>query len=144
METSTEDTDTTTEVPLDDEWTLTSDDVCRLSGMTYRQLDYLTRAGIIQPQVMSSGPGTVRRWGHNQVRVLRMASVLRDHGATETTLRPAIQHAQEMSDEAWGARVVVTLDGRISTPLGADGNGWIVDLAHCRDSLEPWRVNFAA
>jgi hypothetical protein len=69
------------------------------------------------------------------VKLVRFAAVLREHGATDVTLRPAIAEAESLAPEAWGARVVVTLDGRITTPLGADANGWIVDLAHCREAL---------
>ena len=59
-------------------------------------------------------------------------------------MRPALANAQALSDEAWGARVLVTLDGRITTLLSADANGWMVDLALCRSEAEVGMILTAA
>ena len=55
--------------------------------------------------------------------------------ATQETIGPAVVELESMHDRAWGARVLVSLDGGIHTLLGDEANGWVVDLAHCRDLL---------
>ena len=52
---------------------LTSHEICRLAGCTYRQLDYWCRIGLISPVVEAEGSGTQRLWGAESV------SDIRDH-----------------------------------------------------------------
>src|SRR5690349_18281159 len=99
---------------------LGTNEILRLTGMTYRQLDHMDRSGVITPRLPASGSGSQRRWAPDQVRVLRFIQVLRTHGAAYETLRPAVREAEALTEQAWTARVLVTLEGRITTLLGAD------------------------
>lgn len=58
-----------------DDGLLSSSDVCRLAGITYRQLDLWTRKGLIEPEIPSPGSGYFRRW-HPRV-VYQVADLLR-------------------------------------------------------------------
>ena len=119
---------------------LNTAEVAAAAGVTIRQLDHLTREGVITPTVIAAGSGSSRRWAQRQVRVLRLIAVLRGHGASYSTLRNVVSSAEALDDGAWGARVLVTLDGRITTLLGADSNGWLIDLTLCREALPGTRV----
>lgn len=115
--------------------TLGMAEVASLTGMTYRQLDYLVRSGIMTPAQTASGPGSRARWDVSQLPVLRMVAVLREHGAKDETLRRAVVEAAGLGPEAWGARIVVTIDGRIMAPLASDANGWLLDFAQLADPI---------
>lgn len=111
---------------------LSTSQVCAATGLTYRQLDYWVRCGAIEPAVSrASGSGSVRRWAPEQLRQLRFAAVLTTHGAELATVRPALIASARIAEQAWDTRVLVTIDGRICTLLGADADGWVVDLAAC-------------
>ena len=114
---------------------LNSIEVARLAGVSYRQLDYLVREGVVEPRGHDGGTGNPRCWAPEQLPVLRFAAILREHGARKETIGPAVVELESMHDRAWGARVLVSLDGGIHTLLGDEANGWVVDLAHCRDLL---------
>lgn len=119
--------------------TLTTAQVAQAAGVSTRQLDYLVSAGVIDPAWIegTGGSGSRRRWAPEQVKVVRLAAVLRELGATDETLRPALAAIVTIPDErVWNARILVTVDGRLMTPLGADANGYLVDLARCRDYAE--------
>lgn len=48
---------------------LSSRQVCRLTGVSYRQLDYWQRVGLISASVSEArGSGTQRRWSEDDVR----------------------------------------------------------------------------
>ena len=50
---------------------LSTHQVCRLTGATYRQLDYWTRGGSIKPHQPAEGPGSARRWQRSQLPEVR-------------------------------------------------------------------------
>lgn len=47
-------------------------EVCALTGLTYRQLDYWVRLGLIDPVVPAEGSGTRRRFSPEQVSALQV------------------------------------------------------------------------
>lgn len=61
----------------------TSAEVCRLVGITYRQLDYWDRTGLLTPSVAPArGSGYGRRYDADDVLVLRVIGELRRIGVT--------------------------------------------------------------
>lgn len=77
--------------------TLTSTEVCRRAGITYRNLDYWTRRGFAHPLIDARGCGTQRRWTEDEADVIgRMA--------TWRSLGVALELAREMAER--GARIV--------------------------------------
>ncbi len=77
--------------------TLTSTQVCRAAGITYRNLDYWTRAGFAKPLVDARGCGSQRRWGADEVEILTRMATWRDAGCS-------LAMAREMAER--GARIV--------------------------------------
>lgn len=57
-------------------------EVCRLvRGVTYRQLDYWTRQGVLRPAVLgAAGPGSQRRWSAHDLVAIAAVARLRDLG----------------------------------------------------------------
>jgi MerR HTH family regulatory protein len=54
----------------------TTDEAARLSGCSYRQIDYWTRVGAITPSQEASGSGSRRAWDNEQVERLCMIATL--------------------------------------------------------------------
>ncbi len=54
---------------IDQPW-FSSREVCELSGLTYRQLDYWVRHQVIRPAIPAHGSGSTRRFSLRQVGVL--------------------------------------------------------------------------
>ena len=50
---------------------LTSVAVCRLTGLTYRQLDYRVRSGLLTPVVEAAGQGSARLWAPEVVDIIK-------------------------------------------------------------------------
>ena len=60
---------------INDEELLTSTQVCRLVGISYRQLDYWVRTGAVQsPGNMDLGSGHARRWTPEDLRRLKVVA----------------------------------------------------------------------
>lgn len=112
-------------------------DVAMLVGLSYRQLDFLVRSGVVDAISPAAGQGTVRLWDRGQLPMLRFVAVLRELGAVAETIRTAVENLGALDPAAWQARILVTSDGRIAPLLGADTDGYLVDLARCRDTLLP-------
>ena len=55
---------------MDDE-TFSTPDVARLTGATFRQIDYWSRKGYIVPVVAAAGSGSRRRWGADEVQRIK-------------------------------------------------------------------------
>lgn len=45
-----------------------------LAGCSYRQADYWTRIGLVEPTQPANGSGTARRWAEQDVRILHLVS----------------------------------------------------------------------
>lgn len=54
----------------------------RAAGVTFRQLDYWARLGVLNPEVGADGPGTQRLWSIQQVRIAALLGRLAARGAT--------------------------------------------------------------
>lgn len=63
------------------EYALTSTEVCRRTGLTYRRLDYWTRSGAIPRGLCTTelpGSGHPRRWTESAARALAAAAYVSD------------------------------------------------------------------
>ncbi len=66
----------------------TSKEVCRVIGVSYRQLDYWDSSGFIQPSVAKArGTGTARMYSFVDMVCLRTAKRLRDSGISLQKIR---------------------------------------------------------
>ena len=66
--------------------------VCSLVGITYRQLDYWARTGLIRPSVQSAqGSGTQRRYSFADIVQLKVVKRLLDAGMSLKKIRSAME-----------------------------------------------------
>jgi DNA-binding transcriptional MerR regulator len=73
---------------------------CAAAGITYRQLDYWARTGLVEPTVRpASGSGTQRLYSFRDVLVLKIVKRLLDTGVSLAQIRQAVQHLRDRGVE---------------------------------------------
>ncbi len=66
---------------------------CAAAGITYRQLDYWARTGLVEPSVRPAhGSGSQRLYGFRDILVLKVVKRLLDTGISLQQIRAAVQH----------------------------------------------------
>jgi DNA-binding transcriptional MerR regulator len=69
---------------------------CRATGVTYRQLDYWARTGLLEPTVRNpSGSGTQRLYSFRDILVLKIIKRLLDTGVSLQQIRVAVTQLRE-------------------------------------------------
>ena len=69
---------------------------CQAAGITYRQLDYWARTGLVEPTVRAaSGSGSQRLYGFRDILVLKVVKRLLDTGISLQQIRAAVQHLRD-------------------------------------------------
>ena len=64
---------------------------CSAAGITYRQLDYWARTGLVEPSVRpASGSGTQRLYSFRDILVLKVVKRLLDTGVSLQNIRSAV------------------------------------------------------
>ena len=84
---------------------------CTAAGITYRQLDYWARTGLVEPSVRpASGSGSQRLYGFRDILALKIVKRLLDTGISLQQIRTAVAylHEQGASDMA---QVTLMSDG---------------------------------
>jgi DNA-binding transcriptional MerR regulator len=84
---------------------------CAAAGITYRQLDYWARTGLVEPTVRAaSGSGSQRLYGFRDILVLKVVKRLLDTGISLQQIRAAVEYlrAQGTGDLA---QVTLMSDG---------------------------------
>lgn len=112
---------------------------CTLAGITYRQLDYWARTGLIVPSVADArGSGSNRLYSVTDLRIARVVKTLLDAGYSLTRIRRTVPALRQLAPEDWGgvlvltaSHVVVTSDpAEITRTLALEGSiALILDLA---------------
>jgi len=73
---------------------------CNAAGITYRQLDYWARTGLVEPSVRSAtGSGTQRLYGFRDILVLKVVKRLLDTGVSLQQIREAIKKLRDRGVE---------------------------------------------
>lgn len=68
----------------------------RAAGISYRQLDYWARTGLVEPTVRgASGSGTQRLYGFRDILVLKLVKRLLDTGISLQQIRAAVNQLRE-------------------------------------------------
>jgi DNA-binding transcriptional MerR regulator len=76
---------------LDEEAGYRGPTACKAAGITYRQLDYWARTGLVEPSVRpAGGSGTQRLYGFRDILVLKVVKRLLDTGVSLQQIRGAI------------------------------------------------------
>lgn len=84
---------------------------CAAAGITYRQLDYWARTGLVEPTVRGArGSGTQRLYGFRDILVLKIVKRLLDTGVSLQQIRTAVEHLRERGVEDL-AQITLMSDG---------------------------------
>ncbi|MGZ5368398.1 MerR family transcriptional regulator [Aeromicrobium sp.] len=84
---------------------------CSAAGITYRQLDYWARTGLVEPTVRSAGgSGTQRLYSFRDILLLKIIKRLLDAGVSLQQIRIAIEHLRQRGTEDL-TRVTLMSDG---------------------------------
>jgi DNA-binding transcriptional MerR regulator len=83
--------------------------VCKIVGITYRQLDHWDRTGLLRPSLAAArGSGTQRLYSYRDVVVLRIIKQLLDSGVTLQRARKAIDFFRDsVGDDLASANLVL-------------------------------------
>jgi DNA-binding transcriptional MerR regulator len=100
--------------------------VCSLVGITYRQLDYWARTGLLRPSLVdAAGSGSKRRYSYQDTLELKVIKQLLDAGVSLQSARRAIDCLRNyMGDNLPAANLVLSDAGSVL----AHSNGEIIDL----------------
>jgi len=84
---------------------------CSAAGITYRQLDYWARTGLIEPSVRAAhGSGSQRLYSFRDILVLKVVKRLLDTGISLQQIRAAVQHLRDRGTDDL-AQVTLMSDG---------------------------------
>lgn len=84
---------------------------CKAAGITYRQLDYWARTGLVEPSVRSAaGSGSQRLYSFQDILVLKVVKRLLDTGVSLQQIRVAVGHLRARGIEDL-ARITLMSDG---------------------------------
>ncbi len=96
---------------LDEEIGYRGPTACSAAGITYRQLDYWARTGLVQPSVRgAAGSGTQRLYGFRDILVLKVVKRLLDTGVSLQQIRGAIEVLRQRGVEDL-AQITLMSDG---------------------------------
>jgi len=99
---------------------------CNAAGITYRQLDYWARTGLVEPTVRSAtGSGTQRLYSFRDVLLLKIIKRLLDAGVSLQQIRSAVHHLRERGTDDL-TRVTLMSDG--ATVYECTSNEEVIDL----------------
>ncbi|MEO5833343.1 MAG: MerR family transcriptional regulator [Nakamurella sp.] len=99
---------------------------CQAAGITYRQLDYWARTGLVEPTVRTAtGSGTQRLYSFKDILVLKVVKRLLDTGVSLQNIRVAVEH---LRDRGIGDLAGITLFSDGTTVYECTSAEEIVDL----------------
>ncbi len=98
----------------------------RAAGISYRQLDYWARTGLVEPTVRgAAGSGSQRLYGFRDILVLKLVKGLLDTGISLQQIRTAVGHLRE-SGVTDLARTTLMSDG--ASVYLCTSNDEVIDL----------------
>jgi DNA-binding transcriptional MerR regulator len=84
---------------------------CSAAGITYRQLDYWARTGLVVPSIRSAkGSGSQRLYSFKDILVLKVVKRLLDTGVSLQNIRTAVDHLRKRGVDDL-ARITLLSDG---------------------------------
>jgi len=82
-------------------------EVCRIVGISYRQLDYWTRTGLVRPSVRDAkGSGTQRLYSFQDLALLKIIKKLLDTGVSLQQVRKAVGTLRALKAPEVGTTIV--------------------------------------
>ncbi len=99
---------------------------CSAAGITYRQLDYWARTGLVEPTVRGAkGSGSQRLYSFRDILILKVIKRLLDAGISLQQIRTAVQHLRARGTDDL-TRVTLMSDG--ASVYECTSNDEIIDL----------------
>ncbi len=99
---------------------------CHAAGITYRQLDYWARTGLVEPTVRgATGSGTQRLYGFRDILLLKVIKRLLDTGISLQQIRTAVAHLRQRGTDDL-TRVTLMSDG--ASVYECTSNEEVIDL----------------
>jgi len=99
---------------------------CNAAGITYRQLDYWARTGLVEPSVRSAtGSGSQRLYSFRDILLLKVIKRLLDAGISLQQIRTAVQHLRARGTDDL-TRVTLMSDG--ASVYECTSNDEVIDL----------------
>jgi DNA-binding transcriptional MerR regulator len=112
--------------PLPDDLGYRGPTACNAAGITYRQLDYWARTGLVEPTVRSAtGSGTQRLYGFRDILLLKIIKRLLDAGVSLQQIRTAVTHLRARGTDDL-TRVTLMSDG--ASVYECTSNDEVIDL----------------
>jgi DNA-binding transcriptional MerR regulator len=100
--------------------------VCNLTGITYRQLDYWARTGLLRPSLADArGSGSKRLYSYRDLLELKVIKELLDAGISLQSARRAVDCLREDLGADLASAKLVLMGSR---SVLAKSNGEVVDL----------------
>ena len=82
--------------------------VCKIVGITYRQLDYWARTELVRPSVMdANGSGTQRLYSYRDLVELKVIKQMLDAGISLQSARKAVESLRHFDEELASVRIVI-------------------------------------
>ena len=82
--------------------------VCKIVGITYRQLDHWTRTNLIEPSVAPAhGSGSQRLYSYSDLVELKVVKSLLDGGLSLQRVRKVIEQLRELGTDLAAANLVI-------------------------------------
>jgi DNA-binding transcriptional MerR regulator len=99
---------------------------CAAAGITYRQLDYWARTGLVEPTVRgATGSGSQRLYSFRDILILKVIKRLLDAGISLQQIRTAVQHLRARGTDDL-TRVTLMSDG--ASVYECTSNDEVIDL----------------
>ncbi len=99
---------------------------CNAAGITYRQLDYWARTGLVEPSVRGAhGSGTQRLYSFRDILLLKVIKRLLDAGISLQQIRTAVHHLRTRGTDDL-TRVTLMSDG--ASVYECTSNDEVIDL----------------
>lgn len=99
---------------------------CNAAGITYRQLDYWARTGLVEPGVRGAkGSGSQRLYSFRDILILKVIKRLLDAGISLQQIRSAVQFLRERGTDDL-TRVTLMSDG--ASVYECTSNDEVIDL----------------
>ncbi len=96
--------------------------VCAIVGITYRQLDYWARTGLLVPSITAAkGSGTQRRYSYRDVLELKVIKQLLDAELSLTSARKAIECLRrDLGEDVSSANLLINGAGSVLARSGEE------------------------
>jgi DNA-binding transcriptional MerR regulator len=99
---------------------------CTVAGITYRQLDYWARTGLVEPSIRpAAGSGSQRLYSFRDILLLKVVKRLLDTGVSLQNIRLAVNHLRD-TGEADLTGITLMSDG--TTVYACTSPDEVVDL----------------